>query len=218
MIGTGVALYLRDMRAKFASSSYLLTIVWIISSIFLPTAVRAHGGEDHGDQKPKSTANAKGVVSHSARLGDFEVMVKHPVLEPDQPTTGRVFITRFETNEPFKNAEATVEIESANGAIFPGTVEVAEQPGTYNVKFPALPEGTYTMRTRLSYDGETDTATFSGVDVKPIASTAEGATSWLNTALIGVVFFLVVMLLFGLVYFVWRFAAAPRVNEEALSA
>ncbi len=206
------------MRAQIATSPRFFAIFVILSSIFLPIVAHAHGGEDHGDQKPKSTANAKGIVSHSARLGDFEVMVKHSVLEPDQPTTGRVFITRFDTNEPFKNAEAIVEVESANGTIFTATVEAGEQPGIYNAKFPALPEGVYTMRAKVSYDGETDTATFSGIDVKPPALAADGGTSWLITGLIGVVFSLVVLLLGGLVYFVWRFAAGPRVNEEALSA
>jgi hypothetical protein len=36
--------------------------------------------------------------------------------------------------------------------------------------------------------------------------------------LIGVVFLAVIILLIGLMYFVWRFAAGPGVNEEALSA
>lgn len=85
--------------------------------------VLAQGGEDHGEAKPKSTANAKGEISHSARLGELDVMVKHPVLEPERPTTGSLFITRFETNEPVKNALATVELESAGGAIFTGTVQ-----------------------------------------------------------------------------------------------
>ena len=177
----------------------------------------AHGGEDHGEQKPKSTANAKGIVTHSARIGDFEVMIKHQVLEPDVATSGRLFITKFETNEPFKNAVASVEIESANGNVSLTDVEAVEQPGIYNVKIPALPEGTYTMRTKLSYDGETDTATFSGIEVKPaVAAAAE--TSWLTNALIGIVFSLVVFLLGGLILFVWRFAGSPAANKEALSA
>lgn len=196
----------------------LFLVALIASTTLFPAMVLGHGGEDHGDQKPKTTANAKGIVSHSARLGDFEVMVKHPVLEPDQPTTGRVFITRFETNVPFKDAGVMLEIESAGGAIFTGTVEAGEQPGIYTVKFPALPQGIYTMRTKVSYDGETDTATFSGIDVKPIPSVAQGEISWLSTGLIGVVFFLVVMLLFGLVCFVWRFAVAPSISEEGVSA
>lgn len=205
------------MFGQITRSSLVLTILLITLLVMPPVSVFGHGGEDHGDQKPKSTANAKGIISHSARLGDFEVMVKHPVLEPDQPTAGRVFITKFETNEPFKNAEVMVEIESSNGMISTATVEAGEQPGIYNARFPALPEGVYTMRAKVTYDRETDTATFSGIDVKPAAPAAEAGTSWLITGLIGVVFSLVVLLLGGLVYFVWRFAAGARVNDEALS-
>lgn len=206
------------MRFLSVHFGFVLSVTLIAATTLSPAITFGHGGEDHGDQKPKSTANAKGIVSHSARLGDFEVMVKHPVLEPDKPTTGRVFITRFETNEPFKNAGATVELESAGGAIFTGTVEPAEQPGTYNVKFPALQEGVYTMRAKLSFDGETDTATFSGVSVKPLSTGGDAGNSWITTGLIGLIFALVILLLCGLVYLVWRFAAAPRVSEEAVSA
>lgn len=206
------------MRAQIARSSCLLTIVGIISSIFLPVAVHAHGDEDHGDQKPKTTANAKGVISHSSRLGEVELMVKHPAMEPDKSTTGLLFITKFETNEPFKLVDAKVEVESANGSVFTAKVESGEQAGTYNVTFPAMPAGVYTMRANVSHDGETDTATFSGIEVKPAAAPAGAASSWFSGLLIGVVFLVVIMLLIGLLYFVWRFAAGPGVNEEALSA
>jgi cobalamin biosynthesis Mg chelatase CobN len=206
------------MRAKIVRSACLLTIVGIISSIFLPIVVQAHGGEDHGDQKPKTTANAKGVISHSGRLGELELMVKHPAMEPDKSTTGLLFITRFETNEPFKLVDAKVEVESASGSVFTAKVESGEQAGTYNVTFPAMPAGLYTMRANVSHDGETDTATFSGIEVKPAAATAEGSSSWMSGMLIGVVFLAVIILLIGLMYFVWRFAAGPGVNEEALSA
>ena len=206
------------MRAQIARSSCLLTIVGILSSIFLPIAVHAHGGEDHGDQKPKTTADSKGVISHSSRLGALEVMVKHPAIEPDKSTTGILFITSFETNEPFKLVDAKVEVESAGGSVFVAKVESGEQAGTYNVTFPAMPAGLYTMRANVSHDGETDTATFSGIDVKPAAVTAEGSSSWFSAMLIGVVFLVVIILLIGLMYFVWRFAAGPGVNEEALSA
>ena len=97
-------------------------ILYISCLFLLPTALLAHGGEDHGDQKPKTTSNAKGVISHSTRLGDLELMVKHPAMEPDKSTTGVLFITKFETNEPFKLADAKVEVESASGAIFNATV------------------------------------------------------------------------------------------------
>jgi hypothetical protein len=193
-------------------------ITGLLASVLSPIATLAHGGEDHGDQKPKTTANAKGIVSHSTRLGELEVMVKHPAMEPDKPTTGLLFITKFETNEPFKAVDAKVEVESANGTVFNATVAAGEKAGTYSVTFPAMPTGVYKMRANVSHDGETDTATFSGIEVKPPTVTADGEASWFTQLVIGVIFLLVIILLFGLVYFVWRFAAGPGVNEEALSA
>mgnify|MGYP003389965111 CR=1 FL=1 len=181
-------------------------------------AVFPHGGEDHGEQKPKTTANAKGVVSHSSRLGEIEIMIKHPSMEPDKSTTGSLFITRFATNEPFRLIDAKVEVESASGSIFTATVVTGEQAGTYNLTFPAMPSGVYTMRANISHDGETDTATFSGIDVKLSTVTADGASSWFSGTLIGIVFLSVIILLIGLMYFVWRFAAGPGVSEEVLSA
>lgn len=206
------------MRSQSARSSLGWAILCISSLVLLPTAVGAHGGEDHGDQKPKTTSNAKGIISHSTRLGEIEIMVKHPAMEPDQSTSGALFITRFDTNEPFKLAIAKIEIESPNGTIFDAATEAGEQPGTYRVMFPAMPAGVYKMRTSVSHDGETDTATFSGIDVKPAAPAAEGETSWFTRFAIGFIFISVLFLLFGLVYFVWRFAAGPGVNDEALSA
>lgn len=206
------------MRVRIEKYFCVLTIFGFLTSVMLPISVLAHGGEDHGEAKPKSTSNAKGVISHSTRLGEVELMVKHPALEPDKPTTALLFVTKFETNEPFKVVEAKVELESAGGSLFTATVAPGAQAGTYNLTFPAMPAGVYTMRANVSHDGETDTATFSGIDVKVPAVTAEGASSWFSGLLIGIVFLVVILLLIGLMYFVWRFAAGPGVNDEALSA
>ncbi|QQS33551.1 MAG: hypothetical protein IPM50_02915 [Acidobacteriota bacterium] len=204
-----------DQIARFVGAFILSSVLF---SVILPGTSLAHGGEDHGDQKPKTVANAKGIVSHSSRLGDLEVMVKHPAIEPDKSTTGSIFITKFATNEPFKSAEVKVEVESASGSVFIAKVEPGEQAGVYKLTFQAMPDGVYTMRANVTHDGETDTATFSGIDVKPAAAATQGAGSWVSSALIGVLFFIVVILLTGLVYFVWRFAGGTGVNEEALSA
>lgn len=218
MSGIAIALMFRYMRGQIARYIGFFILGSVLFSAVLPTTLLAHGGEDHGDAKPKSTANAKGIVSHSSRLGELEVMVKHPLIEPDKPTTGSVFITKFETNEPFKTVDVKVEVESASGAVFVAKVEAGEQAGSYKVEFPAMPEGVYAMRAKVSHDGETDTATFSGVDVKPVPAAAEASGSWLWNLLIAVLFFIVIVLLAGLGYFVWRFTASSVVNEEALSA
>ena len=181
----------------------------------------AHGGEDHGDAKPKTQTTDKGTVSHSSRLGDLEVMLKHPLFKPDTATEARLFVTKFETNEAFKDVAPAVEIESANGAVTQAVIEKSETAGVFSVKFPALPEGTYTVRTKLTHDGEIDTATFSGVEVKnqPLAEAENGGLSWLRTVLIGFVFLIVLGLFGALSYFVLRFSSTGEpINKETVSA
>jgi len=181
--------------------------------------VLAHGGEDHGDQKPKTTSNAKGTVTHSTRLGDLEVMIKHPTLEPDLATQGQMFVTSFATNEPVAKVAAAVEIETSNGLVMTANVEGAGQPGVYILRIPALPQGTYVVRANLTYKGETDTATFSAFQVEPKAIAADGGSpTFLRSAGILVVFGSVIVLLAGLGFLVWNVTDRSSIrNEEAVS-
>lgn len=167
--------------------------------------ISAHGGEDHGETKAKTETTDKGTVARSARLGELEVMFKHPLLLPDQPTAGRLFLTKFQTNEPFTEVSAEMEIESANNFITPVTVEKTATSGVFTVKIPALSAGNYTVRTKLTHNGETDTATFSDVEIKnqPLP-TDEGGMSWSRTLLISFVFSIVLALFGVLFYFVLR--------------
>lgn len=181
----------------------------------------AHGDEDHGDAKAKTQTTDKGTVSHSSRLGDLEVMLKHPLFKPDTATEARLFVTKFDTNEAFKDVAPAVEIESATGAVTQAVIEKSETAGVFSVKFPALPEGTFTVRTKLTHGGETDTATFSGVEVKnqSLLEAENGGISWLRTVLIGFVFLLVLGLFGALSYFVWRFSSTGEpINKETVSA
>lgn len=201
----------------------LLVAFWFFGNA---APVFAHGGEDHGDAKPKTTASDKGTISRTARLGEYELTLKHPALEPDTATAARLFITKFQTNEAIDKATAQIEIESANGAASATTavaVEKTDIAGTYSVKIPALPEGVYAVRAKLTFNGETDTATFSGVEVKTQTAEAADSTangmSWARTALIVFVFALVLGLFGGLIYFVWRYAetGGETYKEETVS-
>lgn len=202
------------------TSAIGLLLMFLLAGNALP--IFAHGGEDHGDAKPKTETTDKGTVSHSSRVGDLEVMLKHPLFKPDTATDARLFVTKFETNEAFKDVSPAVEIESANGSVTQGTIEKSETTGIFGVKFPALPEGTYTIRTKLTHGGETDTATFSGVEIKnqPVAATAEnGGMSWLRTALIGFIFLIILGLFGALSFFVLRFSSVGEpTNQETVSA
>lgn len=183
------------------------------------TQVLAHGGEDHGDEKPKIATTTAGTISRTARLGDFEIMLKHSPFEPDTAASGRLFVTRFATNEPADNASPAIEIESASGAVTPITVEKAEAAGSYVARIPALTKGTYTVRTKLTHGGETDTATFSGVEIKhQEAATAETGSSWTQTALIVLLFLIALGLFGGLVFFAVRVFKNKPLGEETVSA
>lgn len=213
---------MKKFRAFFNHTkltAFIFALMFLISGN--AAQIFAHGGEDHGDAKPKTQTTDKGTVSHSSRLGDLEVMLKHPVFAPDTATEARLFVTKFETNEAFKDVAPAVEIESATGAVTQAVIEKSETAGVFSVKFPALPEGTYTVRTKLTHDGETDTATFSGVEVKnqPLAEAENGGMSWLRTVLIGFVFLIVLGLFGALSYFVLRFSSTgERINKETVSA
>ncbi len=220
MTGTVIAFQLRNMRVQILRLSLLWTILCISSLVLLPTAILAHGGEDHGDQKPATVANAKGTVSHITRLGEIEVMLKHPEMVPDTATSGKLFFTKFETNEPVDKVAAVIEIESADGSVTQATVEKTDDAGIFSVKIPALQQGTYVVRAKVTTKGETDTATFSGIEVKPESTGLAGLDgfSWLRNMLIGTIF-LVVIALFGLlVYFVLRFSASDQIDSETVSA
>jgi hypothetical protein len=206
---------IRNIRKQ--SSGLLLLIAFFISGS-LPQ-VFAHGGEDHGESKPKTTADVKGIVSHTARLGDLEIMVKHSVFEPDTASSGRLFVTNFQTNAPADKISPAAEVEAANGSVTPITVEKTDSAGSYNLKIPALPAGTYTLRTKVTYSGETDTATFSGVQVETAHAASEGSmASWGRTALIALSGLVILGLFGGLIYFAIRASRGGQSREEAVTA
>lgn len=197
--------------------------VWVLIASFFLTGISrtvyGHGGEDHGDSTPKVATTYKGTVSRSARVGKLEVMVKNPILEPDVATAGSLFITDYQTNTAFEKVTVSAEVENANGTTTAISLDKSEQAGSFNLKIPALPEGVYTMRVKLTYDGASDTATFSGVNVEHAAS-IENLTgiSWMRAILLFLTGALVLALFAGLFVLVWRSAGASEIRGEALSA
>jgi hypothetical protein len=182
--------------------------------------VLAHGGEDHGDQKPAAATTRNGTVSRTVRLGDFEVMLKHALLEPDAAASVRLFITAFATNEPVADANIAAEIESPQGAVTELPVEKTDAAGSYLVKIPALPDGEYTVRAKVTVSDKTDTATFSGVEVghQEAASPSAGGSSWAQTAMTAFLLLVGVLLFGGLIYLAVRVVKNKPISEEAVAA
>jgi hypothetical protein len=211
---------MKNFQAKLRRFGMAWVLFFLIFAFLGNTAqIFAHGDEDHGDEKPKTTSGEQGTILHTTRLGSLEVSLKHPPFAPDTQTSGRLFVTRFETNEPFDKAQPVMEIEGANGSVVQAAIEKGENAGSYTIRFPALPQGVYTIRAKLTYAGETDTATFSGVEVSPVsvAAAESSALSWARTLLIAFIFLVVLALLGGLVYFVLRFSESEPMKKETVS-
>ena len=207
-----------NLIRKMIQSKIVFSALLVFAIIGDPLISFGHGGEDHGESQPKTAPSEKGTISRTSRIGELEVMVKHPFLEPDTATLAKLFLTKYATNEPSDKATAAIEIESSNGAVTQVAVEKTDVAGSYNLKIPALPEGSYTMRAKITYAGETDTATFSGVKVEHPAAEMATGMSWLRTILIFLTGSLVLALFAGLMFFVWRFAGSGDIRNETVSA
>ncbi len=207
------------MKITFQQIVREILLVGAIALLASPLSIFAHGGEDHGEAKPKTETTDKGMVLHTTRVGDLEVMLKHERLTPDAGNAARLFVTRFETNEASADVAPAVEIESANGAVTQATVEKTETAGSFTVKLPPLAEGTYLIRAKLTHGGETDTATFSGVEIARQAAAADASgSSWTQTALMILLFLVALALFGGLAYFARRVFKNKPLAEETVSA
>ena len=215
---------MKPLEANIFRLRNFLTILALVSIAFFGNAAQifAHGGEDHGDQKPPVATTTKGIVSRSTKLGDFEITFKTPQLEPDTATAARLFITKFETNEAVAGdaANPTMEIESSGGTITQVAVEKTDAAGSYNLKIPALPEGNYTIRANLKTSKGSDTATFSNVAVAHSAAetASSDSLSRLGTGIFFLVGAIVLVLFAGLFYSAWRMAGEKQVRGETISA
>ncbi len=214
------SIFMKAMNIKWQNSTAVLLLSIAFGFWGINSQVLAHGGEDHGDEKPKAPTIAAGTVSRTARLGDVEILLKYPSLEPDTATTASVFVTKFATNESVGDANPAVEIESANGgSVTEIAVEKTDAGGSYILKIPAFAEGAYTIRVKTTVGGKTDTATFSGVEVAHQETAAtDSSGSWLQTLFIGFLLIVGLALFGGLIYFAVRVIKTAPVSEETVSA
>ena len=145
--------------------------------------VYAHGGEDHSKKAPTVSTSANMVVRY-AHVGDLEVTIKHPPVEPDKELAARVFVTRLETNEPVEGAKIFVAFTAA-GTPVEATAEPGNAPGIYEVKFPPMPRGDYTLAARVEVGGATQAVEIGTLQIAPLPPPATASeSSWARTALL----------------------------------
>ena len=158
----------------------ILTLLLSLNLLLLP-AVFAHGDEDHGDKK-KAVAAGPGMIARTARVGDYEVMVKHPV---------RIFVTRYATNEPVKDAVVSLVIAIKGKEPVKVAAKASSRPGEYEANLPPLDAGTYNLSAVVAAGGANGTASYGAVAVEtpqPAAESdgwTEAKNAWLLAMVLG---------------------------------
>lgn len=198
----------------------ILALAAIAMAATLPSVeVRAHGGEDHGEEKaPAAVSTSANMVVRTARAGDFEVTLKHAPVEPDKETAARVFLTRFETNEPVQGANIAVMLAGVPMPV-EATAVPGATPGLYDIKLPPVPEGEYKLAARIESGGATQTVEYGALKVAPLPPPAAAESStWARTALIALGVFLALCFVVAVIYRAISIARRDRFKGEAATA
>jgi len=79
-----------------------------LSLLFSSTYIMAHGGEDHGDSKPKVNATPKNYFTTTALSDVYELLIKYEPIKPNEDTHFKLFVSDFESNKPIDSAKITI--------------------------------------------------------------------------------------------------------------
>jgi hypothetical protein len=198
----------------------LTALFLAIACFFLSpsSSVVAHGDEDHAEKQSPVVSKGTNMFTRVARARDLEVVLKHPPVEPYKELPARLFVTRFDSNEPIGEAKIVVMI--SDGVLSAqATAAPSATPGMYDVKLPPLPEGIYKLAARINKNGNVLTADYSALQVASLpAASVETASSWARTALIS----LALLICFGFIclilYRVVRAIRSNRFSRETAAA
>ena len=153
-------------------------------------------------------------------MAQKQVTLKHPNLEPDKELTARIFITRYENNEPIKGAKVVLTIEGGSSPKQEITAIATDTVGLYEIKLPPMPQGDYKLGVHIDVSNSSLAANFGAVQVKvtPVEVPADG-TSWARTVLIILGVLLLLALLGTLLLVAVQYGRREkRVKEETVTA
>lgn len=209
-----MSLFLRTRKNILAAVLTAMALAATLTSV----EVRAHGGEDHGEEKaPATVSTSANMVVRTAHAGDFEVTLKHAPVEPDNETAARVFVTRFETNEPVQGASIAVMLAGAPLPVEATAVSGAT-PGLYDIKLPPVPEGEYRLAARVGLEGTTRTVEYGTLNVVPLPPPTVESSTRTRTALIALGVLVVLCFVGVVIYRAVSTARRDRFKGEAATA
>lgn len=188
---------------NFLSEKILLLAALFL--IFAPAATTlAHEGHDHSKDEPAAVSTGGEIETRSGRVGDYEILMKSPPLEPDTPVEARLFLVWAQTNAPISNAVITVTIERENDRVMEINAEAdAKVAGGYTATIPAISSGKAKIGARWTLAGTTEQIDFGTADIH-VHDAAQPNTivgNWLPGFLFAVATVFVLALIAGIVWF-----------------
>ncbi len=130
------------------------------------TAARAHGGEDHGEEKPTPAATTAGQRSSYGQTGQFEVLVR---LDPAKLGDLKVFVADWATNAPVGDATVALEIQSDPAVTV--TAEPAGAAGMYHA-IATVPAGAFPIIATVTAGERLDLVEIAPLDFAPAPAAA----------------------------------------------
>lgn len=196
------------LRLTFILSIFLF--IALVSTVAL--AQHDHAGHDHGHDEPAAVAVGAVNEVRSARIGDYEVVMKTPPLEPDKEIAAKIFLTWAQTNHPISSAIVTVIIERENDRIIEVNAEPdAKMAGGFTAKLPPIPQGEAKIKTRWQIGSTTETADFGTAKIETKTETsAFPLWNWLPNVL----FVLVALAVLALIAAIIRFGVQQLKKSE----
>lgn len=176
--------------------------MWTIVTLLIPAlSALAHEGEVHEEPAAKvpSPLPGAGLRAIGAATENFEVVIKHPPLDPDREGTLTLFLSDYRTNAPVSDAQ--VQIDVSDAGLSGLQAERAGSPGVYKVAFKAPGQGTYTLVVSVtSGSGDlSDLIPVNGLTIgRPEAETHPGRLGFLPDLWVGI---LILLMVAG--YLVW---------------
>jgi|GEM_PF-2440050 len=190
MLG-GMVVRVKKMGPLARTRTFAALLITFVLLLGQSPMVSAHGGEDHGDQKPVAPAAGGQMNTKLAKAEGLEVLVKYPTPKPAEDTLLRVFVTDSKTNAPIAGVNVAMvlnyagKIETATAPSF-GVVHAdanaieavatpTDTPGIYeaHVVFPEV--GQYNIALRIAGTNINQEMTIAGVAVPARVTSSNGS-------------------------------------------
>jgi hypothetical protein len=213
---SGIVVFVKAVGPLAHTRAFAALLITSVLLLGQSPMVLAHGGEDHGDQKPVAPAAGQ-MNTKLAKAEGFEVLVKYPTPKPAEDTLLRVFVTDSKTNAPIagvnvamvlnlagKTETATVSsfgVVHADSNAAEAVATPTDTPGIYeaHVVFPEV--GQYNIALRLAGANINQEMAITGVAVPARVTASNGSRAFPVTLII--LFSLLLISLTAAAYLMW---------------